>query len=139
MQNLTLDIWINKTCVMDSVSSVPSSDPTMEPSIVFEFSSSVVAEDSGKEEIFGVDVETFIAICVVVFVIIFASVIVVVCLYKRKSIWEDVEQDNTIQLKEPKQHKTTELVSNKFIVTEEDHEEMLRLARENSLSTGLQT
>ncbi len=35
---------------------------------------------------------------------------------------------------EPKTHKETELVTNKFMVTEEDHAEMIQLAKRNSPS-----
>eukprot|EP01084_Bolivina_argentea_P011726 21939_1 len=141
--HIVIDVIINTICVADT--EPPTNMPTTVPTITFPDAFTTMSDDDDDDEDednflgLGVSIEIFIAIIVVAAIILLSSILVGICLCKRKSIWEDDEDDEaTIMIKPPKTHKETELVTNKFMVTEDDHAEMIELAKRNSLSTGLQ-
>ena len=88
---------------------------------------------------FEVELEILIAIGVVGLIIIVASIMVVFCLCRRKDIWvdEDDMDYGVTALQGPKEHDHLDVRHTPFTVTEEEHEEMLELARQNSESVGL--
>merc|ERR1719242_1205014 len=110
----------------------PTGEPTIEPTM----------EDDENVEILGFEfeLEILIAIGVVGLIIISSSILVVFCICRRKDIW--IDEDDSVDygvtnLSGPKEHDYLDVRHTPFTVTEEEHEEMLELARQNSESVGL--
>merc|ERR1719461_1970443 len=119
----------------------PTNEPTLEPTS--SPTASPTEEDGILKELGldDLDLEVLIAIGVVGVIILCSSVMVIVCVCRKKDIWSMDDSDDGYEvtaLSGPKEHSVLDVRHTPFTVTEEDHIEMLRLARENSESVGLE-
>mmetsp|Transcript_22836 Transcript_22836/g.36465 ORF Transcript_22836/g.36465 Transcript_22836/m.36465 type:complete len:417 (+) Transcript_22836:39-1289(+) len=145
---LLMDVVITREC-MAIINSTMDNDTDTDTDTHLNFSSTLAISSTMAEmvttaepTVFGVDLRVIIAIAVVAAIILCASIAVVVWLMQRKNLWqneqdqdEKVEMVSSKKLKGPAEYETHDA----FRVTEADHEEMLQLQKQNSLSTGLQT